>query len=82
MRMPGFGAEASLYATTDHYWMSGAASPVESRVEPQAAVSDRIATDASAGALGYSNSCRAACRCCANNKNRFCCQHCRWCSWP
>lgn len=27
------------------------------------------------------NSCSAACRCCAWG-NRFCCSHCKWCSWP
>lgn len=27
------------------------------------------------------NSCTAACKCCGWG-NRFCCSHCKWCSWP
>jgi hypothetical protein len=75
MTMPGFRAEASLYATHGQYWMVTAARDSTSRVEPQL-------QGIGLGNLGYSSSCRAACRCCADRNNYFCCRHCRWCSWP
>jgi hypothetical protein len=81
MRIPGFTADASVYATGGQYWMSGASGDPSPRVTPQAIGMGGVDIGSS-GTLDYSNSCRAACRCCANNNNYFCCKHCRWCSWP
>jgi hypothetical protein len=70
MSMPGFRAEASLYATNGRYAAAPARGAATGQLVPQLQ-----------GDLALSNSCTAACRCCRWG-NRFCCSHCRWCSGP
>ena len=77
--LPGFHAEASLYQTETQYWMGRTAGATGAVVPQLQAVSGG---GLGTGTLGIGNSCSAACRCCARNGNRFCCSHCRWCSWP
>ncbi len=71
MRLPGFVADASLHAAKGHYASAGPGGAASGRVTPQLM-----------GEVGLGNACWAACRCCRNYGNRFCCSHCRWCSGP
>jgi hypothetical protein len=71
MSMPGFNAESSLYVSKGRYAGAGAPGAAAGHVVPQLM-----------GEAGLANSCWAACRCCRNWGNRFCCSHCRWCSGP
>jgi hypothetical protein len=69
---PGFRAEASL-SVNGRYTGGPVQSPGRAQVVPQLQVQ---------GGLGsFGSQCRAACRCCQRG-NYFCCEHCRWCSWP
>ena len=70
MSMPGFRAEASLYATSGRYIGSLARGAVAGQVAPQLEAQ-----------LGLST-CARVCNCCRSSGNRFCCSHCRFCSGP
>jgi len=79
MSMPGFTADSSITTSQTRYFA------VRTPGEARGPVEAQMLALSNAGlgtGLGYSNSCNAACRCCARNGNRFCCSHCRWCSWP
>jgi hypothetical protein len=72
-QLPGFGAAASL-ATKSGCYVGG---PIQ-----RAGVGEVVPQLQVQGGLGYGNVCYAVCRCCQTRGNYFCCEHCRWCSWP
>jgi len=68
MSMPGFRAEASLYATNCRYAGVATSGAAIGRVVPQL--------------QQFDSTCTRVCRCCRSSGNRFCCSHCRFCSGP
>ena len=69
MSMPGFRAEASLYATSGRYAAAANFGAGDSQVAPQLQGQ-------------FDSTCTRVCRCCSLWGNRFCCSHCRFCSGP
>ena len=69
MSMPGFRAEASLYATNGRYAGAATSGAAIGQVVPQLQGQ-------------FDSTCTRVCRCCRLWGNRFCCSHCTFCSGP